>query len=66
VAGVQWAKMGQPHSERRSFPKNDPVSMPGLKSFWIKSPESENMPETRQTKHFFTFGTEEEQVIFVA
>jgi len=40
--------------------------MPGLKSFWIKSPESENMPETRQTKHFFTFGTEEEQVIFVA
>ncbi len=39
--------------------------MPGLKSFWIKSPESENMPETRQTKHFFTFGTEEEQVILL-
>jgi hypothetical protein len=40
--------------------------MPGLKLFWIKSLESENMPVTRQTKRFFTFGTEEEQVIFVA
>jgi len=42
------------------------VSMLGPNSFWVKSLESENMPETRQTKPFFTFGTEEEQVIFVA